>query len=79
MQSEAERIAAGLSEAAQAAAVEGYRDGLDRANPEPGPNRSHVYRHCFAVGRADRDGKPAFGSAENARRLCEIAEAQDAR
>lgn len=56
----------------------GYRDGLNLSTPQPGLNRSAVYRHCFMVGRADREGKPAFGSAENARRLCEIAEANDA-
>lgn len=60
-------------------AMEGYRDGLDPSSPEPSGNRSAIYRHCFAVGRFDRAGKPAFGSADNARRLAEIAEAEDAR
>ena len=57
--------------------VEGFRDGLDLNNPEPSFNRSASYRHGFAVGRSDRAGKPAFGSAENARRLADMAMAHD--
>jgi len=64
--------------AVNAEMVEGYSDGFDLNNPEPSANRSHSYRHGFAVGRADRNREPAFGSAENARRLAEVAEQKDA-
>jgi hypothetical protein len=33
--------------------AEGYRDGRDPNAPEPSANRSHAYRHSFAVGRAE--------------------------
>lgn len=58
--------------------LEGYQDGRDVANPEPSENRSHSYRHGFAVGRADRAKQPAFGNAANARRLADEAEQKDA-
>lgn len=38
--------------------AEGYRDGRDRDAPEPSANRSHAYRHSFAVGRAELANKP---------------------
>jgi len=38
--------------------VEGYKDGLDPDSPPPSENRSHSYRHGFAMARADRAGKP---------------------
>ena len=38
--------------------VEGYRDGRDPNAPEPSANRSHAYRHSFAVGRAELAKKP---------------------
>jgi len=55
---------------------QGYRDGRDPDCPEPSANRSHAYRHSFAVGRAELAGKPipAAISRANAR----IAEAADA-
>ncbi len=33
--------------------VEGYFDGKDIANPEPGPNRHPAYIHGFMNGRDD--------------------------
>lgn len=45
--------------------VEGYRDGRNPDSPEPSANRSHSYRHSFAVGRAELKGNPI--RAETAR------------
>jgi hypothetical protein len=36
--------------------VQGYMDGYDLNAPEPSANRSHSYRHGFAVGRAEKQG-----------------------
>lgn len=33
--------------------VEGYRDGGDLDIPEPSANRTHSYRHSFAIRRAE--------------------------
>lgn len=33
--------------------MEGYIDGGDLDAPEPSANRSHAYRHSFAVRRAE--------------------------
>lgn len=38
--------------------VEGYRDGYDLSCPEPNANRSERYKHSFAIGRAEKTGKP---------------------
>ena len=38
--------------------VAGFLDGYKLDNPEPSANRSHSYRHGFANGRDDRNGKP---------------------
>jgi hypothetical protein len=38
--------------------AEGYRDGRNPSAPEPSSNRSHCYRHSFAVGRAELANKP---------------------
>jgi hypothetical protein len=35
----------------------GYLDGL-RGEPEPGPNRTHSYRHGWLNGRDDRNKDP---------------------
>jgi hypothetical protein len=53
----------------------GYFDGRNPLSPEPSANRSHCYRHSFAVGRAEINGSPipAAISRENAR----IAEEKD--
>lgn len=37
---------------------EGYRDGRDADAPDPSANRSHAYRHSFAVGRAEIARRP---------------------
>lgn len=58
--------------------IEGYRDGCDMDSPEPSANRSASYRHGFAVARADRAGRPAFGSAAAARHMASEAEQSDA-
>jgi hypothetical protein len=55
---------------------EGYRDGRDPGAPVPGKNRSHCYRHSFAVGRAQVSGRPLV--AEASRRAARIAEVLDA-
>lgn len=57
--------------------VQGYRDGLDPAAPEPSANRSHSYRHGFAMGRDDRHRNPS-GTAAEMRELANAAmEADD--
>ena len=48
-----------MSRPANQEMVQGYIDGTDPNNPEPNDNRSHSYRHGFAMARADRSGKPA--------------------
>jgi len=58
--------------------IEGYRDGGDPDSPEPSDNRSHSYRHGFAVRRADRTSRPAFGGVGAARKQAAIAESKDA-
>jgi hypothetical protein len=57
--------------------VAGYRDGRDPASPEPNGNRSHSYRHSFAVGRAERAGKPI--DAATSRNAADVAALKDAR
>ncbi len=57
---------------------QGYRDGFDLNSPEPSANRSHCYRHSFMVGRADRRGEAAYGSAAAAREMAAEAERNDA-
>jgi hypothetical protein len=54
--------------------VQGYRDGRDTDQPEPGANRSPCYRHGFKVGRGDRARVPAFGCAAAARAAAQAAE-----
>ncbi len=56
--------------------TDGYRDGRDPDAPEPSANRSHAYRHSFAVGRAELANRPrpAWESRINAAE----AEAKDA-
>lgn len=51
---------AGMAESglANADMVEGYLDGCDRSTPEPSSNRSASYRHGFANGRDDLNGRP---------------------
>ncbi len=58
--------------------LQGYMDGFDLDNPEPSYNRSHSYRHGFANGRADKNGKPAFPTADVARVMADIAMDKDA-
>jgi hypothetical protein len=55
----------------------GYLDGLDPDAPEPSSNRSACYRHGFANGRDDRNGKPR-ASADTLRREADAAAARDA-
>lgn len=54
--------------------VDGYLDGSDKDNPEPGENRSPAYRHSFRVRRAEMTGNPI--RADHARKLAELAELQ---
>ena len=44
----------------------GYLDGRDPDAPEPSSNRSHCYRHSFAVGRAELAKKPILASISRA-------------
>jgi len=56
--------------------LDGYCDGRDPTCPEPSDNRSHCYRHSFAVGRAEIEGRPI--PAAVAREHAREAEAKDA-
>lgn len=38
--------------------MQGYRDGRDPDEPEPGPNRSAAYRHSFEIARAEKQNRP---------------------
>lgn len=58
--------------------IQGYRDGFDLSNPEPYENRSASYRHGFANGRDDRDGKPRAG-AQTLREMADRAMDEDDR
>jgi hypothetical protein len=59
--------------------IDGYRDGRDPDAPEPSANRSHAYRHSFAVGRAEIEtGNPLYGSLDAALAAAAIAEEKDA-
>jgi hypothetical protein len=58
--------------------AEGYRDGRDPDCPEPSENRSHSYRHSFAVGRAELAGAPIL-AAVSRERAAEAAAKDDAR
>lgn len=55
--------------------VDGYRDGRDPDAPEPTANRSHAYRHSFAVGRAELADKPM--SASRSRKAATVAKLKD--
>lgn len=55
--------------------LEGYMDGSNPDAPEPSFNRSHAYRHSFAVRRAELSGKPI--KAAVAREAARIAEEKD--
>jgi hypothetical protein len=52
--------------------VEGYMDGRDLDAPEPSANRSHSYRHGFAVGRAEKVGK-TLGTFDQVNRMADAA------
>lgn len=55
--------------------LQGFRDGSDLSNPEPGDNHSYSYRHGFKAGRNDRlpYGKGPF----HGMRLKQIKQAAD--
>lgn len=53
---------------------DGYRDGRDPTTPEPSANRSAPYRHSFAVGRAEIEGKPIPAHLSRERAAAAIAE-----
>ena len=57
--------------------LEGYREGLDMSNPEPGVNRSWSYRHGFANARDDRRGQGPRDTAERLRALASNCIAMD--
>jgi len=58
--------------------VAGYMDGGNLDIPEPSENRSHSYRHSFAVRRAEVLRKEPLLPAADLRELAEIAEKKDA-
>jgi hypothetical protein len=62
---------------ANAEMVQGYMDGFDLDAPAPSANRSYSYRHGFAVGRADKDGKLLCPTIEEIERLADGAMAAD--
>lgn len=57
--------------------VDGYIDGRNPTTPEPSGNRSHRYRHSFAIGRAEIEKRVLFPSADQAREAARIAEERD--
>lgn len=59
--------------------VAGYLDGRDPGTPEPNANRSHCYRHSWAVGRAEitKPYRP-IGNFEGVLAAAEEAERKDA-
>lgn len=52
-------------------------DGYDLNAPEPSANRSHSYRHGFAVGRAEKMGGRLPGSYEALSAAADEAMAKD--
>lgn len=58
---------------------QGYLDGRDPDAPEPSANRSHRYRHSFAVGRAEIAGKTfrPIATYEQLLAMADAAEAKD--
>lgn len=57
--------------------VDGYRDGYDLTAPEPSENRSHAYRHSFAIGRAEKEGRPIKASYDQLIAAADRALAKD--
>lgn len=55
----------------------GYLDGGDLNNPEPNANRSHAYRHSFAVRRREVLKQSPIPAAQ-AREMAREAEQKDA-
>ena len=55
--------------------MEGYLDGGDLEAPEPSANRSHAYRHSFAVRRAEVMKRPI--PAETSRKAAVVALIKD--
>jgi hypothetical protein len=59
--------------------ISGYLDGRDIDNPEPSSNRSHSYRHGFAVGRNERINKHPIACFDEMMRRADAAmDADDA-
>lgn len=58
-------------------AAQGYLDGRDPDSPPPSDNRSHVYRHCWEVGRREVEGRHL--RASHARELAAKAQQRDHR
>lgn len=57
--------------------IDGYRDGYDLTAPEPSENRSHAYRHSFAIGRAEKEGHPIKASYDQLVAAADRALAKD--
>lgn len=56
---------------------DGYLDGRDLDSPEPSLNRSHSYRHGFAVGRNEKLGKPPLGTFDDVIQRADLAMVAD--
>lgn len=56
--------------------MDGYRDGRNLSVPEPSSNRSHCYRHSFAIGRAEMERRN-LGSLKRILAAANEAEVKD--
>ena len=63
---------------ANAEMIEGYMDGYDLSAPEPSANRSHSYRHGFAVARAEKMQHRPLASYNELCKRADTAMAMDA-
>lgn len=62
---------------ANADMIEGFRDGYDLTAPEPSDNRSRSYRHGFMCGRLDKHKAKFNGTADDLRKMADVAMLQD--
>lgn len=57
--------------------ISGYLDGHDLNNPEPSDNRSHSYRHGFAVARHEKLHNEPLDCADALREKADAAMDRD--
>jgi hypothetical protein len=62
---------------ANADMIEGYLDAYDLDAPEPSANRSHSYRHGFALGRSERLHHKPLADAKTLHAAADAAMAKD--